>query len=344
MEEIEKEEIKEEFEVPDSVQEIFDDRKNKKVTNIFRQTKSNTIRLGLFIATIILLALYYAMPVSRVKGINITGNVYLPDSYVTEASGVTKDDIFYFKIPILIEQKVNSNPFIKDSTVTLETGNVIQIDIEEKKIVGYRYDEEPILLMSDNTQAPMESKFLDIISRVPLIDGFESEDQTRMLSTAFKEVDRSIIEDMSEINQYDLGYDSQGICILMRNGGYFIANYRSLPMVNKYYEIYNYLKDKNQCIYADDSQDTAYAKACPWNEKPTEHEYWLDEEGNPLTNAYGDKAVIHYYTLKNGKYAYDNNGEKIPIPLNRQGFEEVDEDFDEHYEAGYYANGVLEMP
>ena len=342
--EIKEKETIDEFEVPDSVQEIFDNRKNQKLISIFRKTKSNSIRLGLFIATIILLVIYYLLPVSRVKGVNITGNVYLPDDYVQNISRVSTKDVYYLDIPILVEQRLNNDAFIQSSKVTLESGNVIHIDIKEKKIVGYRYEEEPMLLMSDNTKHVMKSDFLDIISRVPMITGFENDDQTRMLTTAFKDVDRSIIEDISEITQYDLGYDAQGICVLMRNGGYFIANYRSLPMVNKYYELYNYLKDKNQCIYADDSQDTAYAKACPWDEAPIEHEYWLDEDGNPLTNAYGDKAVVHYYILKNGKYAYDMEGNKIKIPLNKQGFEEVDEDFEEHYEAGYYATGVLQLP
>ena len=115
-------------------------------------------------------------------------------------------------------------------------------------------------------------------------------------------------------------------------------------MINKYYDIYNYLKDKNQCIYADDSQETAYAKACPWNEKQVEHEYWTDENGEVIKNAYGDKAIIHYYRLKDGNYALDMNGEKIRIPLNDQGFEEEDEDFIENYENGYYATGILQIP
>ena len=334
----------EQQEIPTKVQDIFDKKKNKRITSNFRKSKNNLLNLGLIIATIVLIIRYNLLPVSKVKSISVSGNRYLPDEYIIDKSSVTNNDNYYLTIPFFVQNKINEIPLVSSSKVTLDSNNHIGIQVEEKKVIGYRYEEEPLIIFSDNTKTNLESEFLDIIAYIPIITGFTDEEQTRKLATAFKNIDTSIIEDMSEITQYDLGYDSQGICVLMRNGGYFIANYRSLPMINKYYDIYNYLIDKNQCIYADDSQETAYAKACPWNEKQMEHEYWTDENGEIIKNAYGDKAIIHYYRLQDGNFALDMNGEKIKIPLNEQGFEVEDEDFYENYENGYYATGTLQIP
>ena len=331
-------------EIPQKIQDIFDKKSNKKITSNFRKSKDNLLKIGLLVASILLIIAYNSLPVSKVKSISVEGNRYLNDNYIIEKSTVSNASNYYLTIPFIIQSKLNEIPLIESSTVSLDSNNHISINVVEKKAVGYRYEDEPYVLFSDNTKTLLESEYLDIIAYVPIITGFSDEEQTRKLTTAFKNVDVSIIEDISEIKQYDLGYDSQGICVLMRNGGYFIANYRSLPMINKYYDIYNYLKDKNQCIYADDSQETAYAKACPWNETIVEHEYWLDENGEPIKNAYGDKAVIHYYKTPEGEFAVDNNGNKIKIPLNKQGFEEEDENFYENYLNGYYATGVLQVP
>lgn len=331
-------------EIPQKVQDIFDKKKNIKITSMFRKSKDNILKIGLLVASILLIVSYYFLPVSRVKTISVFGNRYLSDEYILNKSNVTTDSIYYLTVPFIVEKNLKDAPLIEDAKVSLESGNHISINVEEKKAVGYRYEEEPMLLFSDNTKTQIESEYLDVIAYVPIITGFTDDEQTRKLTTAFKDVDVNIIEDISEIKQYNLGYDAQGISVLMRNGGYFIANYRSLPMINKYYDIYNYLIDKNQCIYADDSQETAYAKACPWNEKQVEHEYWLDENGEIIKNAYGDNAIVHYYKLSDGSDALDGNGNKIRIPLNEQGFEEVDESFIENYEAGYYVTGVLQLP
>ncbi|MBR2066836.1 MAG: FtsQ-type POTRA domain-containing protein [Solobacterium sp.] len=339
-----KEKEKTENRLPEHVQRMFDERKTKVVVSRFRGSKSNYIKLGILVATILLILFYYLIPTSHVKNVNISGIHYLTVNQVKDKSDVNENSIYYLTIPILVEQRINSLPLIESSKVNLDKDNFVSIDIVEKKVIGYRYDQEPELLMADNTQTALMEEYMPIISYVPLITGFLDEEETRKLSTAFKSIDVDIIEDMAEVKQYDLGYDSQGIVVLMRNGGYFIANYRSLPMINKYYDIYNYLKDKNQCIFADDSQETAYAKACPWHEEQIVHEYWLDEKGEPIKNAYGDKVVKHYYTLEDGTTALDASGNPIVIPINVQGFEERDPDFIANYEAGYYATGELYIP
>ena len=72
--------------------------------------------------------------------------------------------------------------------MTLHPGNMIDITVTEAKVLGYRYGDEPVLLMADGQQVPLKSEYLDIISRVPLITGFEDEELTRLLVKAVADV------------------------------------------------------------------------------------------------------------------------------------------------------------
>ena len=71
---------------------------------------------------------------------------------------------------------MESDPLIESCDVKLQRGNIIRIEVEEKKIVGYRYDEEPLILFYDNTSTPLKSEYLGVIAEVPLINGFFEEE------------------------------------------------------------------------------------------------------------------------------------------------------------------------
>jgi hypothetical protein len=114
-----------------------------------------------------------------------------------------------------------------------------------------------------------------------------------------------------------------------------------MGVLNRYWAIYNYQKDKSQCIFADDSMTSAYSKMCPWDEPVVNREYWTDDTGKVITNTYGDKVEKHYYTDADGNWAVDEKGNRIPIPINLQGYEVPDSDFLENYEKGYYKTGKL---
>lgn len=331
-------------EIPEGVQSLFDERHDRRISREYENARPGLFRIAILIAAVLLTGLYFVIPDSRTKGVSFSGNQYLSDSYLKELSGVRPGNLFYLPLPWVIEQHLNSDPFIASSKVTLKKGNIIDIAVEENKIVGYRYDEDPVILFADNTSVPLKSEYLSIVAEVPLINGFFEDDQTRLLIKGFANVDKKIISEISEITQFDIGYDAEAIKVLMRNGSYFIASYRSLPLIDRYNDIYSHLEDRSLCIFADDNLNTAYAKACPWDEPETSFEYWRDEKGELIRNTYGDPAYKHYYTLEDDSYALDEKGNPIPIPLNDRGFENKDKEFLEHYEAGYYKTGKLVIP
>lgn len=325
--------------------EVKKHEKETKKGKDFSSSRNTILKTGILFGFLFLVIFYICSSSSRVNAVHISGNHYLDDSYIKQISSCDTGDVYYLSIPLIKEWRLKNDPMIQDATVSLSNDGVINIEVTEKKAIGYRYDDDtPVILLSDNTTAQLKSEYLDIIASVPLISGFNEAEQTRLLTKAFAEVDQSIIESISEITQFSLSYDDEAMKIHMRNGGYFIGNYQNVDKLNQYYAIYSAMKDKSQCISADENSAVAYSYTCPWNETETATEYWTDEDGNVITNEYGDKVVKHYYKDEDGNPVLDSSGNQIAIPIDENGNEAEDADFTSHYEAGYYATGELVLP
>lgn len=317
---------------------------SKKQINATQKKKNPLFSLGILVAFFIVCILYLCTSASKTNAVIIEGNHYLSDSYIQEISGIKQGDVFFFNIPFIKELQLKSDPMIESATVSWSNQKTMKINVTEKKAIGYRYeDDTAYILLSDNTKAELKSDYLDIIASVPLITGFEDVEQTRLLCKAFSDVDQSTIESISEISQYATSYDAQAMKILMRNGSYFLGNYQNLDKLNQYYSIYSAMQDKSMCISADENSNVAYTMVCPWNDTSVT-EYWTDAEGNIIENIYGDKVVKNYYTDSEGNTALDANGNPIPIPIDDNGTELIDENFNTNYANGYYSTGSLVLP
>lgn len=332
------------IDVPVGVQQLFDERKRSSINRVVRKEEPKLYRMAVFCGAIIIMLAYFMMPVSRVSGISVRGNAVLDNKYIIDLADISENSIYYLCVPFLLEHRIEADPLIESASVSLERDNTIAIAVKEKDLLGYRYEEEPILLLTDGTTAELKSSYLDVIAKIPLIIGFNTEEQTARLCKSFAAVDQSVIRDISEISQYSLSYDPQAIRVLMRSGGYFMGNFYNISVLNRYWDIYNHQNNKEQCIFADDSLTSAYSKACPWDEVYVEKEYWVDEDGKVVTNTYGDKVEKHYYLDENGAFALDEAGNKIPIPISLQGYEVPDEKFIDHYKRGFYKTGKLVIP
>jgi len=330
--------------VPVGVQKLFDERHYRAINRNVRKSQPALFKAAVLCGIILLSAVYFIMPNSRVSSVSVSGSSVLSAEYIKDLADVDSHSLYFLSFPFLVERRIEKDPLIENAEVSLEKDNTLKIEVTEKKILGYRYDEEPVILLTDGTSVPLKSEYLDLISKVPFVIGFLSENQTAKLCRCFKDVDEAIIRDISEISQYSLSYDAEAIRVLMRSGGYFMGNYYNIEVLNRYWDIYNHQKDKSQCIFADDSKTSAFSKVCPWNEEQVDKEYWKDEDGNIITNTYGDKVEKHYYLDEEGEFALDGAGRKIPVPISLQGFEVPDEKFLEHYAEGFYSTGELVIP
>lgn len=298
------------------VDKIFTDHKKARENKSFKRHKKGIFRLAILTGMIIVFCFYYYADSSKVKAISVINNYYLDQNYIKKISNLSLESRYHLVIDQYIEYVIKKDPMIKDVKVSHENNGVILIDVLEHEPYGYRYDDVAKIMLKNDSVIDLTSDYMNIISMVPLVTGFNDSNAQHLLANAFKDVDRFMIENISEIEQYALSYDNNCLKVLMNDGNYFICSYYGLKLINNYNDIASNLNENGICIYADENNSVAYKSECPWNKTPSNLEYWYDENGEPILNKYGDHMVKHYYTDDNGNYILDENGNKIVIPLN----------------------------
>ncbi len=330
---------------PEKVEEIFRERERKRDTENMERSRPALFAWALVLSVFLIVLVYYLSPGSCVHAVSISGYNYLSESYVQELAGISTDSRIFLVFPGRTAAKLEEDSLIADASVQILADNVVKITITEEQPIGYRYSgDEPTILLLNGSEVTLTSELMSLISRVPYIEGFTEEEQTHLLCTAFENVDPAMIEEISEIHQYSLPYDDEAMELQMRDGMIIFASYYSLDVLNSYNEIASVVNSTDNCIYAEQGMKYAYEKACPWNETETTYDYWLDADGNIITNRYGDPAVKHYYQDANGNYYLDASGNWILIPIDAAGNDDPDPDFEANYAAGYYATGTLVIP
>lgn len=304
---------------------VYQRHQRKKNDASFIRYKNILFILSYILGIILICLTYFQLDLSKIKAIRIIGNDYLDDSKILDLSKLTLNNRYYLTIPFFVEQNLLKSDLIESAQVQYTGDHVISIQVTEQKVVGYRYIEDPEILLANGKTVPLTSDTLEIITRVPIIRGFEDEQALYLLTKSLGELDKSQIENISEISQYPMVYDENTIELFLRDGNYIFTSYYGLKLLNAYTSIATNLTESGQCIFLDDGQKVAFKKVCPWDEVIPEVEYWTNDEGQYILNRYGDRVVIHYYLDKDGNPLLDENGNKIPIRVNEYG-EEIIED------------------
>ena len=336
--------------IPNGVEQLFREREIKNDNEGFEAARGKLFAGALFLSIFLIVLIYFLSPVSKVRAISVSGNKYLETKYIESLAGISSDSNYYLTFPFTVEKRIKADPMIDDVNIRMMDSNAIHITVTEKRPLGYRYSgDTAYILFDDETQTELTSSYMPVLSRIPYITGFDEAEQTHLLVNALKAIDQMIIEDVAEIHQYALKYDDEAIQFQMRDGTYIFSGYFYTKPLNEYYRMISQVENKDYCLYTvesgkADERMMVSARACPWDEVPIEHEYWMDANGDYILNKYGDRVVKHYYQDANGFYFLDENGNYILIPINEKGEDQRDPDFDFNYHAGYYKTGELVIP
>ena len=246
--------------------------KKRKDNREYRKSLGSQNRLfilGTILGLIILAIIYIYSPLSKVYRLAISGNIYLSDDYYRHLSGIDDEDIFYLVSNSAIEDIIEAEPLVASVSVSHKAYGIIHIEVTEKKIIAYSYDEAPYLISEDGEFISLTSEYYSLISRVPIIEGFDS-DEIEEIARGFKNVDDEIIDQISEIHKYPFTYDERMMEIVMRSGNYVYVSYYGLTLLNSYLDIEaNIDVDENVCIFLDEITNSGYTSTCP---------YWGEEE------------------------------------------------------------------
>ena len=257
---------------------LFNLRKNKKKATAYEKAKTLWCTVAVFLSLTVIAAVYFLSDVSNIYHVSVEGNYYLSREDILKQSGLDDHSKYLFTIPFIVEKRIKENNIIEDCKVSLMDNRLVRIEVKEKKIVGYALENGLyVLVMSDGERSGLNNDNLYLISKIPLIEGFD-EEELRQIEKKLGECDREIINQISEIHKFpQLKY--QNLELVMVDGNFIFTSVYGLNILEKYYDIESsYVSDRKQCYYFEDISGNAYTSACPWEEVEEAVEETTEEE------------------------------------------------------------------
>lgn len=244
---------------------FLNNRRHFKQNNIDRKDRNILLSLAVILGLILILLTYFLSDASNIYRVSISGNIYLSDEEILKISSLDHETKYIFVSKHKTEKRIKENKLIKNCKVDLLANNVVQINVDEFKAIGYSFEDNNNVLIIENDERIILGKDnVYLIEKVPLIYGFNAEDIV-LLEKNLKEIDYKLINEISEIHYYpNLKY--QNIMLIMRDGNYIFTSTYGLYLLDKYHEIgSSYDNKENECYYFEDISGNAYVSACPWN-------------------------------------------------------------------------------
>ena len=257
---------------------LLDLRKKKKTASAYEKAKRLFFSLAILLGLLIISAAYFLSPYSRIYRITVDGNFYLKDSDIIALSGLSDDSCFLFTIPYLVERKIEEDPLILKAKVTPGDDRLVNISVEENRIIGYGLQAQGnVLILADYTMVELNNDNIYLITKVPIIEGFSMDDLILLEKNLLK-CDYDVINEISEIHYYP-AMKYQNVQLVMRDGNYIFTSAYGLEILNHYSDIVSsYVSQEKNCYYFEDISGNAYTSACPWQQAKESEEAKQPEE------------------------------------------------------------------
>ena len=172
-------------------------RKKARLKTRFLAIKNRLFILGIVFGILITAVLYLMLPSSEVFKVVVKGNEYLKDDYYINLSKIKDGDKFLLVNLNKVKNQISSSSIVDSVTVKRNNYNLIEINVKEKEIIGYTYEVEPKILLSDGSTINLENDYLNVIASVPLIEGYD-EEGLKLIAIGFKKLDQKMIDEISD--------------------------------------------------------------------------------------------------------------------------------------------------
>ena len=265
--------------------ELFDnnyylnERENKKKKTKFAEDSIVIYFLAAFFSLVIIIVIYFISPYSRTFKVAVSGNIYINSEDIIKEAEV--NDFFLFVSSNATKKRLEDNPLIKEAKVNKLNGNIVSIEVEEEKQIGYIYeDNESKLLLINGERVVINKNNMYLIDKVPLIVGYSKEELDE-IKKGFVDVSYKTINEISEIHKYPISYDNVQMEVIMRDGNYCFLSSAAIKLLENYYLITSAIDSSkgNVCAYFDEITNAAYTSTCPWQiEEIVEEETEIIEE------------------------------------------------------------------
>lgn len=210
--------------------------------------KLNTKRVLLVFVFLGLLGLLiYKLFNINIKNIYIEGNSFLTDQEIIDISGLNDYPKTIKNLSYNIEKRLNSNIYIlKASVYKSNLSTKVLIKVKENYPLFY-YQPELKTVLYDGTKIDKSFSVPVVINQIP--NTVYSEFIKNM-----QEVDRDILNRMSEIQYLPNEVDSERFFVLMTDGNYVYLTLNKFLTINKYLDVIKVFSDKKGILYFDSGE------------------------------------------------------------------------------------------
>ncbi len=211
-----------------------------------KRLKVKFVRLLLLVVLAFLgLYLYFGVIGDEIKVIYVNNNHYLTDQEIIELAELDNYPSFFGTTKYEITKKLKQNYFIKDVHIHKKIGRIVELDIEEYKIVFKNGNNGKYVL--ENGKEYIFDKNYD----VPILINYVPNDIYKELILNMNKINNSILIKMSEIKYTPNDYDDDLLIIYMNDKNIVQVTIDKLENINKYNDIVAKVDGKNGILYLD---------------------------------------------------------------------------------------------
>ncbi|MEK4128919.1 cell division protein FtsQ/DivIB [Solibacillus sp. FSL W8-0474] len=199
-----------------------------------RRTNLKFLALVTVFLFVIMILLYFQLPYSDIKKINIKGAQLKEDTFYIEQTNLNVDDSLWgFKIPD-VQQKIAQHEWVKSVEVRRKFLNEVEITVEEWQKVAYISKDGEFYPMLDNGVVFNEPNAIVPID-APIFLKFEDESLRKKLLKELAKLKPEVLSLISQINANPSEADPYSITLYMNDGYEVRADANTLAEKLNYY-------------------------------------------------------------------------------------------------------------
>lgn len=217
----------------------------KKKVILKRKIKVIAVILFILIVFLIYFLIKFILGI-KVQNIFIKNNKYLKDDYIIEKAGLSDYPSYFKNFSFSISNKLEKDNFIKSATVKKQFFGVVNIEIEENKVLFYKENEKKYVLedKKEVDSLPYEISTVRLVNYIPdtIYDYFIKK---------YSKLDETVRAKISQIKYDPSEYDDSRFMLYMVDGNYVYITLTKFDSLNYYNEIYPTLGNKKGILYLD---------------------------------------------------------------------------------------------
>ena len=214
-----------------------------------KKKKKRVLKIKNIIIILVILVLFgglfYYFLNMPIKNIYISGNYVISDMDILTLADLDEYPSFVLTSGFGIEKKLLTNEYIESVDINKRLGNVIEINVNENRVIAIDMDGRAILsngVITNNIYNNQD---------VPRLISYIYLDKVSEVAIKFSRIDSNILRQISEIEYSPVDVDMDRFLLYMNDGNLVYVTLTKIDKLNKYNDIKDELMDRVGVIYLD---------------------------------------------------------------------------------------------